>query len=109
MLQNVSPESEVLPCIKHIDQYVFLIHGWSLSSCDRDRLTTCPCLKHEYCCSRGLPLDTFFKKLAHCICCFQGGDVRAYSTCKEKLLHVIQESGVLSWSRERWQIVEGQN
>ena len=28
--------------------------------------------------------------------------------CKEKLLQVIQDSGVLSWSKERWQIVGGQ-
>ena len=31
-----------------------------------------------------------------------------HSTCKEKLLQVIQDSGVLSWSKERWQIVAGQ-
>jgi len=34
--------------------------------------------------------------------------VTGHSTCKEKLLQVIQDSGVLSWSKERWQIVAGQ-
>ncbi len=38
---------------------------------------------------------------------YQEGDVIAFSTCKEKLLQVIQESGVVSWSMDRWQLLEG--
>ena len=37
----------------------------------------------------------------------QEGDVMGHSTCKEKLLHVIQESGLVSWSKARWQLFDG--
>lgn len=35
----------------------------------------------------------------------QEGDLIAHSTCKEKLLHVVQESGAVSWSKEGMQLL----
>ena len=47
-----------------------------------------------------------FLAVATCII-LQEGDVMGHSTSKEKLLQVIQESGVVSWSKERWQLLDG--